>query len=743
MAANNSELADGDTGFSGINMRLDPASLQPGVASGGENCRFRNGIAESRLGVMKPAWCNKITPSLTDDDIQPFNIVHGVGVFRDPDSLEYIIFAAEGDVYWTRQGNEPRKLTMPTGVKINTTVTFTQAFNKLIMWRGRNKAPLTLTTIDLGFDYMIPRWVSSTTYVAENEVSHGPWAAVTSADFTQVMESVPPGADPAEYSIGDVAVTMSSDHGYEVGDEVTVRGANESAYNGTHTVSYIFSSTVFWYKIYGSNPTADPATGTITISRQTDYWGANASPNTPSAGEEPGSASTKWTQQSDIMPNSDAAIYIQNRMAVITTYDQSTFGYASKPDYVFFSDILDEKHTYFSQQLRINQGDDSILVDLVKMNENQILAFKDKNVSLLTGIVVGDGNALGQSLAQQTLIGNYGLAARGAAVMVGTDCYFYASRRGIVSITQTEQNKARGVDVPLSEAIQPIIDRVDPRHEDKIRLAFNDNKLYAALPLDDGSSGNSAIVVYDFIQSQWQSLDTGTAIRPKEFFVSTYNGAQRLFFTGEDGFISLMEESHNGDDVADSESDNKIGRSPVEFKLTTRGYHSQDLWQRFFKTASIGIATNRPKYTIKLLTDGVNETQTLVADQEKSRTAYYRPWNAEAWNENNASDDHGTPYRQDYSVAFQGSGVRLTQEDFSLIQLEDGSGAIREADYVGVDIGSGIKPWRFQETLEPFRLSVREGRYGQIEISNSQGQIKVKQAVLTTSSGSRGISAKA
>ena len=82
------EQADGDTQWSGFNSRLDPASLPQGIASGAENCRFRNGVAESRLGVIKPAWCNKITPSLTGDDIQPFSSVHGVGVFRDPNSLE-------------------------------------------------------------------------------------------------------------------------------------------------------------------------------------------------------------------------------------------------------------------------------------------------------------------------------------------------------------------------------------------------------------------------------------------------------------------------------------------------------------------------------------------------------------------------------------------------------------------------------------------------------------------------------
>lgn len=718
------QMVDGDSGFSGINGRIDPASLQPGVAAHAENCRFRNGVAESRKGVVKPAWCNNITPATTGDAINPFTTIYGAGVFRDPDSLEYILFAADGDVYFTRQNNAARKLTFPTGVKIHGPVTFTQAFNKILMFRGNDLAPLVLSDIGTGFEDLLGHWKSGTTYLETNEVAWGPWKGTSSVTF----------------SGGTVTVTTSAAHGYITGADITVKDAAEAEYNGRFNITVTGDST-FTYAITGTPST--PATGTVEVSNMSEYWQANVSPDTPTAGEEPSSTSTKWTQQSDIMPNADAGIYIQNRLAVITSYDTGTFGYTKKADMVYFSDILDHVHTFFNQQMRINQGDDAVLVELVKLNENQVLAFKDKSVSVLTGIVVGDGNALGQSIAQETLISNYGLAARGAATMVGTDCYFYASRRGIVSITQTEQNKARGVDVPLSESIQPIIDRVDPRYESKIRMEIWDSKLYVALPLDDGSAGNNAIAVFDFLSQSWSSLDVGSAIKPKEFFKATFSGTERLFFTSEDGFINLVEEDELGDHVADSAASNKISTNAVAFKLLTRGYHAQDLNHRFFRTARLSLATNKPKYSVSLLMDGVGESQALVTDQEKDRTKYYRPFDADDYKESNIDNNHATAYRQDYSIRIPVMANNMLIEDGFTQLLENGDEVIEEDDFHGIEIGSGIAPWKMQETLEPFTLSVREGRFGQLEITNSQGRIMVKQATMTTASGSRTINAKA
>ena len=793
------QMVDGDSGFSGINGRIDPASLQPGVAAHAENCRFRNGVAESRKGVVKPAWCNNITPATTGNAINPFTTIYGAGVFRDPNSLEYILFAADGDVYFTRQNNAARKLTLPPGVKVYGSVTFTQAFNKILMFRGNDLAPLVLSDIGTGFEDLLGHWESGETYLETNEVAWGPWVTAghsssttldgaidasvttinlattdgfpvsglltigseeiryagvsgtsvtgctrghnsTSASSHSDGDAVTVAGDSVTFSGGTVTVTTSAAHGYITGADITVKDAVEAEYNGRFNITVTGDST-FTYAITGTPST--PATGTVEVSNMSEYWQANASPDTPTAGDEPSSTSTKWAQQSDIMPNADAGIYIQNRLAVITSYDTGTFGYTKKADMVYFSDILDHVHTFFNQQMRINQGDDAVLVELVKLNENQVLAFKDKSVSVLTGIVVGDGNALGQSIAQETLISNYGLAARGAATMVGTDCYFYASRRGIVSITQTEQNKARGVDVPLSESIQPIIDRVDPRYESKIRMEIWDSKLYVALPLDDGSAGNNAIAVFDFLSQSWSSLDVGSAIKPKEFFKATFSGTERLFFTSEDGFINLVEEDELGDHVADSAASNKISTSAVAFKLLTRGYHAQDLNHRFFRTARLSLATNKPKYSVSLLMDGVGESQALVTDQEKDRTKYYRPFDADDYKESNIDDNHATAYRQDYSIRVPVMANNMLIENGFTQLLENGDEVIEEDDFHGIEIGSGIAPWKMQETLEPFTLSVREGRFGQLEITNSQGRIMVKQATMTTASGSRTINAKA
>ena len=745
MRQQQSELMDGDQGWMGINSRLDPASLKPGFATDAENARFRNGVAESRLGVVKPACFNNTNPALYGSEIRSWGTIYGVGVFRDPDSMEYLLIAAGGNVYYSRQGNLPRQITLPTGVKVLSECTFTQAFDKVIMFRGDHFAPLVMADLGTGFEPLIEYWDSTKSYANGDEVAFGTEKSVSSLTIS-ALAGAPPVGGGAAGTVYTATVVTTSNHEYKTGTDVIISGANEANANGTWNVTVV-DNTTFKYTLDAAGAVGADS-GTIKCrsnSTDPDYWQVVDAGGT-SAGESPLTHSAKWAQQSDIMPNADSGIYVQNRLAVATNFDTSTLAYTAKKDRCFFSDILDLKHTFFSQQLRINQGDDSVLVDLVRMNENQVLCFKDKNVSILTGIVVGDGNALGASISLQTLINNYGLAARGAAVMVGTDCYFYAGgRRGVVSITQTEQNKARGVDIPISEPIQTIIDQVDPRHEDKVRIALWDSKLFVALPIGGGSTGCNSIAVFDFLNQAWSGVDKGAAIKPKEFFLATWNGSQRLFFTDSDGYINLVGEKHEGDEVGDSSRLNGIGVDPVSFSLTTRGYSNPDLFHRFFRTARVNISTNDPQYTIQLITDGVNESQTLVENHTKDRTQYYRPFDASPWLEDNALDDHGTAYRQDYSVLVPGDtgavGV-LTEEGYNL-QQEDGSPMLTEGSVTAINIGSGFAPWKMQETLEPFTISSREGRFGQIKITNSRGRMKVKGAVLTTASGSRTISAKA
>lgn len=60
-----------------------------------------------------------------------------------------------------------------------------------------------------------------------------------------------------------VSVTTSSSHGFTVGTEIIVTGANETDYNGVWTVATAPTATTFTFSIGSATP-ATPATGTIT-----------------------------------------------------------------------------------------------------------------------------------------------------------------------------------------------------------------------------------------------------------------------------------------------------------------------------------------------------------------------------------------------------------------------------------------------------------------------------------------------
>ena len=366
---------------------------------------------------------------------------------------------------------------------------------------------------------------------------------------------------------------------------------------------------------------------------------------------------------------------------------------------------------------------------------------------MLTGFIVESVNAdFGSSISLENLIPNYGCPAPRASVMVGADVYFYSSKRGIVSMKQTEEGKAQSVDIPLSEPVSSLFERVDPRYEDKVRLAAWDNMLFVSLPLDNSTNGEcNSIVVYDFLNGQWGGYWEGTAIRVKEFFKASVQGEQRLFYWSGDGFVNLIDEHDHGDQIRDTANTDNLGREEITSTIKTRGYNAPGLDHNFFNTARLNIATWYPKYTVKLHMDGAAEEQTLVTDRTKSRKRYVRPFDAVDYDVSNTNDDHATPYREDYTV------TTITEVDNAIL-LEDGSGLMLEdgdnlqieetVDQPAQTKSNGIIPFRMQETHEPFALNPRQGRFGQIELINSQGRLALKQVAVESGSGGKTLTIK-
>ena len=173
----NAPITDGDTGFVGVDMRTSPHLLQPGYVAEARNARFRFGVAEPRKGVMPLAWGRhegvEFPIEWNNGDINwhdylsnQFGSIYGIGVWNDPNGLDWILLAASSDgaivnIWRIRTGNSA--VIVPTASPLSAPTTrfqdsntedvywFTQCFDKCVLSRGRNETQLIMTDLEEGF----------------------------------------------------------------------------------------------------------------------------------------------------------------------------------------------------------------------------------------------------------------------------------------------------------------------------------------------------------------------------------------------------------------------------------------------------------------------------------------------------------------------------------------------------------------------------------------------------------------
>ena len=145
-------VLDGDTVFTGVDMRTDPASLPAGVAAKAVNMQFRLGVAEPRYGFVTQPWARQMGVNFNIDFPFDFTIplgfgkVYGACTFADPNGHERQILAC-ADFSWELSAfTPPTAVLYPPDVHISAPVTFTQAYQVLILWRGSLANPLQLQT---------------------------------------------------------------------------------------------------------------------------------------------------------------------------------------------------------------------------------------------------------------------------------------------------------------------------------------------------------------------------------------------------------------------------------------------------------------------------------------------------------------------------------------------------------------------------------------------------------------------
>ncbi len=399
----------------------------------------------------------------------------------------------------------------------------------------------------------------------------------------------------------------------------------------------------------------------------------------------------------EAMPNGSTGLFFSNRLLV--PHDKDLIAASDYLNYTRYQPIL--------ASFKINQGSEDDLVSLVRINNSTIACFKTNSIYIVSNIY---GNLADITLDEVTR--EYGAVGRKSVVQVGSDVVFLSSKRGVTSLGIADNGKVTAVDVPLSDPIQPLIDRINWNYASGASAAYHNNRLYMAVPLD-GATYNNAILVYDFLAKAWAGYDDGAAVKVKEFVETTYQGKRRLFFLSTDGFINLYDDeltmSGFVDEIptsTDSTNANfgKLSVSQISDEITTRGYTGNTMLSKRWATAEVQMATSDPTVTIKTIYDGAAEnTKELTPANGLTfdRTKYDKPFYASDFVESMSGDDFFTPYRQDYSV-----------DPDTAIALPTG----------GSD--TGFDPDLHQHSQNRFKYR-GEGKYVQLEVKNTNGRAEL------------------
>jgi len=242
-------------------------------------------------------------------------------------------------------------------------------------------------------------------------------------------------------------------------------------------------------------------------------------------------------------PNSVQALYYNNRHVVQT--DQNSFKVSH-----YLADSAWSSLDMFS----INDGSSDYLVSITPWTLNEFVVFMRNSVFYVAvgvGADAANDNATNDNSYIKSLASDKGCIARYTAVPAAGGILFL-SDNGVYMLnpsgaSQGGINTPEGMRLlslaePLSAPINDVIDRINYNYVEKSVAIYWENRYYLAVPLDN-SSTNNAILVYNFINKAWESVDVyPSSISINQFFVSKRGNKRRLFAIDRVKGIFLLEE---------------------------------------------------------------------------------------------------------------------------------------------------------------------------------------------------------
>ena len=502
-------------------------------------------------------------PILDDTAI---NNVYGSCLFSDPASnnTEYIALATNTKVRLIKISDASvTEIAYPAAVALSEDVNLIQAFNYLFIFRNG------LTALEWNGDFAAPTF-----------------ALVDNGAYTQ--PAIFQAANNAVISSGIVTITATA-HTVEVGDLVRISDKGTTGLNSLEQyLVYETTANTFLFKADAPN-TSSPATVAVG-KRQSIGLG--------------------FTH----MPCPEYAIYHQRRLFMPFRFlstgssGSPTITARNVADEIIVSDILDQ-NTYdqIQNQFRIASGSADFTVALQPFAEDNLIVFNRNSIHLISGVGADLGNSVVREITREV-----GCCSRKSIAQVGNKIMFL-SDNGVYGIEFDDLYNLRGVSVPLSEAINPTIEDIEPTLVTNAVGVYHNNRYYLAYTAK-GQTANNKMMVYNFLNAGWESIDVvnqqGWNIR--DFVRAGAGGINSLYAITEFGGIHLIDSGTAAVDTLALSVGGASTTHSIEAELTTRQYTFGTMDRKKFNAYEIHMESSpqmESNLAISLETENLDGTE--------------------------------------------------------------------------------------------------------------------------------------
>jgi len=313
------------------------------------------------------------------------------------------------------------------------------------------------------------------------------------------------------------------------------------------------------------------------------------------------------------MPSPPFATYHQRRLVMPYRFevDDTVDSFTSRGilDEVIASDILDtDTYDRIYAQYRFNAGTADYVVGLHSFAEDSLLVFNRNSIHVVQ-------NTINLEAASTRLLTNeVGCVARKSITQVGNQVIFL-SDNGVYGTQFLDEYNLRGTETPLSEPINETIKRINKEAWEQSVAVYFDNRYYIAVPLDDAIK-NNAILVYNFLNQQWESVDTTNNVNwDIEGLIVAGDGSDRgVYAINQLGGIHRLDYRVDGVDRIVTAIGEEANGIDIEAAITTRQYTLGSMERKKWKEFDMHVQssdTNDSDLSIQVETENPDATTVI------------------------------------------------------------------------------------------------------------------------------------